>query len=292
MRLRPTHQPSSANQRGGLALVLLAAVAFGGTAHADEQLFGYARGAETLPASHVDLYQFATLRAGKDAGTYRGWDFETEAEYGFTDKLQGSIALINHYFKTRDVPDLDDGSHFRIGGLEAAVKYRLRSPFIGGYGLALRPEIGFIRYDDVGGLLEHELLVGTTLIYQHNYFDDTLIFAANAGFDFTWGKKPAEQYDHEVLLDGLLGLSYRIAPRWFAGIEGRIHSEFPNFDLGTNEHTIVFAGPNLHYAAKRWWATLSWAYQVWGNGVDEPISHKTYAEETRNEYRLKIGLNF
>lgn len=272
--------------------MVIALAGFTEMTHADEQLFGYARGAETLPAGHVDLYQFTTLRTGKDAGTYRGWDFETEVEYGFTDKFQGSLALINHYFKTQDVPDLDDSSHYRIGGLEAAAKYRLKSPFIDGYGLALRPEIGFIRYDDVNGLLEHELLVGTTLIYQHNYFDDTLIFAANAGFDFTWGKQPAEQYDHEILLDGLLGLSYRFAPRWFVGVEGRIHSEFPNFDLGTNEHTIVFAGPALHYAAKRWWATLSWAYQAWGHGVDEPISGKTYAEETRNEYRLKVGLNF
>lgn len=290
--MEPPKNSRSISASIGFVTALIAFAVLAASSRADEQLFGYARGAETLPSGHVDFYQFTTLRAGKDAGTYRGWDFETEVEYGFTDKLQGSLALINHYFKTRDVPDLDDASHYRIGGLEASAKYRLKSPFIDGYGLALRPEIGFVRYDDVAGLLEHELLVGTALIYQHNYFDDTLIFAANAGFDFTWGKQPAEQYDHEILLDGLLGLSYRFAPRWFVGIEGRIHSEFPNFDLGTNEHTIVFAGPALHFAAKRWWATLSWAYQVWGRGVDEPISGKTYAEETRNEYRLKVGLNF
>jgi hypothetical protein len=282
---------TSASLRASFVTALTVLAALTSTTRADEHLFGYARGAETLPAGHVDLYQFTTLRAGKAAGTYRGWDFETEAEYGFTDKLQGSLSLINHYFNTQDVPDLDDGSHYRIGGLEASAKYRLKSPFIDGYGIAVRPEIGFVRYDDVGGLLEHELLVGMTLIYQHNYFDDAVIFDANAGFDFTWGKKPAEQYDHEMLVDGLLGLSYRFAPRWFAGIEGRIHSEFPNFDFGTNEHIVLFAGPSLHYASKRWWATLSWAYQVWGDGVDEPVPNKTYAEETRNEYRLKIGLN-
>jgi hypothetical protein len=271
---------------------ILALTATASTAYADEHLFGNVRGAETLPAGHVDLYQFVTLRAGKDAGTYHAWDFETEAEYGFTDKLQGSLALTAHHFKTEAVPDLDDDSYFRIGGVEASAKYRFKSPFIDGYGLALRPEIGFVRYDDVDGLLEHELIVGATLIYQHNFLDDTLIFDANAGFDFTWGKKPAEQYDHELLLDALTGLSYRFAPGWFAGIEGRIHSEFPNFDLGQYEHSVVFVGPSLHYAAQRWWTTFSWGYQVWGNGVDEPISGKTYAEEARNEYRLKIGFNF
>ena len=260
--------------------------------YADENLFGYTRGAETLPKGHYDLYQFTTLRAGKDEGVYRGWDAETEIEYGFSDKFQASLALNNHYFKTSGVPDLDDASHFRFGGVEAAAKYRFKSPFIDGYGLAIRPEIGFVRYDDVDGLLEHELLVGAMLIYQHNFRDDTVVFSANAGFDFTWGKMPAEQYDHELLLDGLLGLSYRFAPGWFIGAETRIHAEFPNFDLSTHEHSVVFAGPSLHYAAQRWWATASWAYQMWGNGVDEPIHHKTYAEEVRNEYRLKIGFNF
>ena len=52
------------------------------------------------------------------------------------------------------------------------------------------------------------------------------------------------------------------------------------------------AGPSLHYAAKRWWATFTWVRQLWGNGVDEPVRHMTYAEEVRNEYRLKIGFNF
>ncbi len=284
--------PPSSNLRACLATAFLVILGVSVTTRADEHLFGYARGSETLPAGHADLYQFTTLRAGKDAGTYRGWDFETEFEYGFTNKFQASLTLINHYFKTRAVPELDDGSNFRIGGLEASAKYRFKSPFIDGYGLALRPEIGFIRYDDVGGLLEHELLLGATLIYQHNFLDDTVVFDANAGFDFTWGKQPAEQYDHELLLEGLAGLSYRFAPGWFAGIEGRIHGEFPNFDLSTHEHTVIFAGPSLHYARQRWWATLSWAYQVWGHEVDATVPRKTYAEETRNECRLKVGFNF
>ena len=29
-----------------------------------------------------------------------------------------------------------------------------------------------------------------------------------------------------------------------------------------------------------------------GKGIDEPLNGKTYAEETRNEFRLKVGFNF
>ena len=75
---------------------------------ADENLFGYVTGAETLPQGHYDLYQTTTARGGKDSGYYRGWDFETEAEYGFTDKLQGSVTVVQHYFDVRNVDGLDD----------------------------------------------------------------------------------------------------------------------------------------------------------------------------------------
>ncbi len=292
MKIKQSIPLSVTSLRVAIATALIAYAAFCDTVCADEHLFGFVRGAETLPAGHADLYQFTTLRAGKDTGIYRAWDFETEAEYGFTDKLQGSLSLLQNYFHLKDVTDLDDGNRYHFAGIEASSKYRLKSPFKDGYGLAIRPEIGFRRYDDVGGLLEYELLAGATLIYQRNYFDDTLVFSANVGFDFTWGKKPAEQYDHEVLLDGRAGLSYRFASNWFAGIETTYHAEYPNFDLGTLEHLVVFTGPSLHYSARRWWMTLTWVYQVYGQEVDASVPHKAYAEETRNEYRLKFGFNF
>ena len=59
--------------------------------------FGWVRGAETPPAKHADAYQFITLRTGKRGGTYNGWDFDTEVEYGFTDRLQASISVMNRY---------------------------------------------------------------------------------------------------------------------------------------------------------------------------------------------------
>ncbi|MDB6137912.1 MAG: Conserved hypothetical secreted protein, partial [Verrucomicrobiaceae bacterium] len=68
-------------------------------------------------------------------------------------------------------------------------------------------------------------------------------------------------------------------------------SEYPDFKLINHEHTVVYAGPSLHYASEKWWATLQWGYQIWGEGVDEPHGH-TFAEETWDEIRLKVGFNF
>ncbi|HET6887734.1 MAG TPA: DUF6662 family protein [Candidatus Udaeobacter sp.] len=69
----------------------------------DEQLFGFVRGAETLPAHRWKVYQFVTLGEGKSEGTYYGTHFETEAEYGFTNQFQASLSLIQHYFYNKGV---------------------------------------------------------------------------------------------------------------------------------------------------------------------------------------------
>jgi opacity protein-like surface antigen len=261
-------------------------------ARADEHLFGWVRGAETLPQRHFDAYQFITLRAGKAQGMYRGWDFNTEIEYGVTDKLQVGFAVEQHYFNIDGVEELDNMNQYRFGGLELTAKYRVLSPFKDAVGLALRLEASYLPYDDVAGIEQEETAFSPEVILHKNFLDDTLIFQLNAGIKMAWGKKPAEEYDYELTFQAGAGVSYRFAPKWFIGIEGHWRSEYPEADLGFHEHTVVFVGPSLHYGAERWWATLSYGYQVYGSGVDEPDNGKTYAEEARNEYRLKVGFNF
>ncbi len=261
--------------------------------HADENLFGFVYGAETLPAGHTDVYQFMTLRTGKDAGGYYGWDFETEVEYGFTDRFQGSISIENRYIRNKNVPGLDDTSHFTFGGVAATGKYRILSPFKDGIGLALRLEGGFVYHDEVDGLLEHDVYIAPTVILQKNFLDDTLVAELNLGTEWAWGKDPAEQYYKEFAAQGGFGISYRFARNWSAGVETHFRAEWPMFNLFHNfEHVVVYAGPTVHYAGKKWWATLNYDYQVYGTGVDEISAHQTFAEETRHVFRLKVGFNF
>ena len=266
------------------------------SARSDEQLFGFVRGAETLPQDRSELYQFVTLRTGKAEGTYYGFDFETELEHGFTDKFQASVAVENHYFYNQGVDGdrdaLDDTDAYRFGGVTVSGKYRLLSTFKDPVGLALRLESGFFLHDEVDGLLEHEWFVAPEVDLQKNFRDDTLITAAWFGTEWAWGKQPAEQYPRELSFQGGTGISYRFAPDWFAGLESSVRAEYPRFDLNNFEHVVVYAGPSIHYSSKRWWATLTYVYQVWGRGVDEPRDGKTFAEETSSKIRLKMGFNF
>jgi hypothetical protein len=276
------------------ALAVLAP--FSSNALADEHLFGWVLGAETLPANHTEAYEFLTLRTGKTEGAYLGWDSETEVEYGFTDQFQASLSVENHYFYNKDVDGsrdaLDNTNAFRFGGVTVAGKYRILSPFKDPIGFAVRLESGYLARDEVDGLKQTEGYIAPQFILQKNYLDDTLIFDVNGGVEFAWGKRPAEQYPREVSLTGGAGVSYRFAPNWYFGLESHIRSEYPMFHLGNHEHSVIFAGPSLHYGTERWWVTLSYGYQIYGTGIDEPADGKTYAEEVSNEVRLKVGLNF
>lgn len=259
---------------------------------ADEQLFGFTRGAETLPKGQVDAYEFLTLRTGKDSGAYYGLDSDTEVEYGFTDKFQASMSLVQHYFNVKNVDGLDNGSDYRFGGVELAGKYNLLSPFKDPVGLAFRLEGGYLINDEVGGLPENEWFIAPELDLQKNFFDDTLIWDLNFGAEWAWGKQPAEEYPREFSFQGATGVAYRFAPNWFVGVEGRARSEWPLFDFGHFEHLAVFAGPSLHYSSKRWWVTLTWVYQVYGKEIDPTTAGRAYAEETQQMTRLKVGFNF
>jgi hypothetical protein len=266
------------------------------SARADEQLFGFVRGAETLPQGKSELYQFVTMRTGKAEGSYYGFDFETEVEHGFSDCFQASLAVEQRYINNRGVDGdrdgLDDMNSYRFGGLTASGKYRVLSPFKDPLGLALRVEGGYLWHDEVGGLNENEYFINPELDLQKNFHDDVVICNLNLGAEWAWGKQPAEEYPRELSLIGGAGVSYRFAPNWFIGLESTIRAEYPLFDFDNFEHVVVYAGPALHYSSKRWWVTLAYAYQAWGDGVGEPHDGKTYAEETDHKLRLKVGFNF
>ena len=267
-------------------------------AKAEENLYGWVGTAETLPSGQFELYEFFTMRTGKavEDGSYNAYDLETEIEYGVSDVLQVGLSISQNYFSGNALDaDEDDLTQlgYRFGGVAASGKYRFKSPFIDDYGLALKVATGFNRHDETAGIIEEHIFVAPTLMFQKNFLDNTLITTVNVGFDFGWGKKPAEEYGEELGLESRVGVSYRFAPGWFVGLEGRVRAEYPRFDLTENEHMVVFVGPNVHYASEKWWATLGWAYQAFGDEADgQAESNRAFAEQVQNEIRLKLGFNF
>src|SRR5205823_13595600 len=106
------------------------------------------------------------------------------------------------------------------------------------------------------------------------FLDDRLVWAANFTLEPEWERERSElspgvtesEWEKELKLEVSSGLSYRIAPGWYAGVEGRYASVYPHWTNGLHRETYaVFAGPAIHYGSKKWWATLAYTTQLFGS---------------------------
>ncbi len=90
---------------GGLAL--LGVVFAAPQSKADEMLWVYTRGADTLPQGEVELKLGSVTRIGKNSGDYKFVDFRPEVEIGVTNRLtlSGALLVFNHNYSVND-PEL------------------------------------------------------------------------------------------------------------------------------------------------------------------------------------------
>ena len=287
--------------RPTLAGLLLASTlsTFLATAQADENLFGYTYGAETLPQGASEAYMWLTHRSNKGQGSYTADDLKFEVEHGFTDRAQGSVYLnFEHHNIAGSAPiengepEYPDRNSTRFSGVQASFKYNLLSPFKDPIGLAIYIEPGYSRVHKVSGRPQNEKSLEFKLIAQKNFLDDQLVWAFNLTPELEWRRyTDVPVSERELELEATTGISYRFAPKWFAGLEGRYHSEYTNMTY--REHWALFAGPTLHYGDEKWWATLTWLPQIKGWPTDPARSSTLHLDEhERNEIRLKIGYNF
>lgn len=292
-----------------LALTAIAATLLStGAARADENLFGYLTGAETLPKGASELYVWWTQRSGKDVGHYTANDVEVEYEYGFTPKLMASFAVLGQGIDSRDIvvdeyiPG-DEKYGLRFAGVEGKVKYRFRSPLLDPYGLAMRVWLEQEVLDPYSGRDKDATSLGLDLLLQKNFLGDRLVAVANVGVESEYSKRRAieglpeeieweTEPETELELFGGLGFSYRFASNWFVGAETFYETEFESEE--GQERWSWFAGPTLHYGGRKWWATATWAEQLRGGGEEIPgqTEHLHLVEKTERELRLKVGWNF
>jgi hypothetical protein len=271
-------------------------------AYADEQYFGYTYSSEVLGKGETEAELWATDRRGKDEGHYDAQDYRIELEHGFTHRLtvSGYANFVSH--NIRGNPALDDANRdFAFQGLSAEFKYNVLSPYKDGFGLTFYAEPGWSRIHSVEGVKGTEYELELKAILQKNFLQDRLIWAANFTFEPEWEKEKEvdevsgaveSEWEKELKLEVSSGLSYRFAPGWFAGVEGRYASVYPDWTNGLHRETYaVFAGPAIHYGAKNWWATLSYQPQLFGS--PSPGSHSLALDEfEKRELRLKLGYNF
>jgi len=270
-------------------------------AQADERYFGYVYAAEAMPKGETEAELWVTDRRGKAEGHYDAQNYRLELEHGFTDRLTiaGYANFVSHHVRGLEDDERIDRD-FAFQGLSAEFKYNVLSPYKDGFGLTLYAEPGWSRIHSVEGEKGTEYELELKAILQKNFLDDKLIWATNLTFEPEWEKEreidpdtleTETEWEKELKLEVSTGLSYRVAPGWFAGVEGRYSSVYPDWTHGLHRETYaVFAGPAVHYAGKHWWVTASYQPQLFGK--PSPGRSLALDEFEKRELRLILGYEF
>lgn len=291
---------------------------------AEENLWIYAKGTDTRPQGSFEAKLSDIIRISKDSGDYVFHDIRPEIEYGVTDKLTvGAEAIIfDHDYSVKN-DQLEpmygtqggaDGhySKTQYAGFELTAKYNFLSPYKDFMGFSVG--LGFENRDQYrldGSDIDQDSFT-TTLFFQKNFIDDTLVFVFNPKIEFERRKGP-DVLEEEISLDFSAGVSYRFAPKWFAGLEFRHQSDYlspqdtttgefeegvkpssfdlSNFQLGDQYQHGNYFGPTVHYADKSWWATAGVLVQVSGGG-GEGNGGKNYDEHEKVHVGLTFGYEF
>jgi hypothetical protein len=271
---------------------------FPSSLHADENLWGYVYGTDTLPAAANEIYLWTTSRDQKGKGNYRAWDTQIEFEHGFTDRFQASFYLNGRSHQISGGALAEDPERklhrgLEFDGVNVELKYNVLSVYKDLFGLSLYIEPEYSRIDKISGERMNGFGLESKLILQKNFFDDQLALAYNLTVEPEWNRfKASGESEKELEIEHTVGASYRFLPHWFAGIEGRYASVYPEFKK--REGAAYFLGPNIHYAAERWWFTFTFLPQISGNpriaGQNSNGLH--LGEYERYEYRFKIAFNF
>src|SRR5690242_18593991 len=216
--------PTSINHRFVIAAAGLAVLAGVVSTYADEQFFGYTYISDVLPKGGWEMEQWMTERVGKQSGTFAATDLRTELEHGFTDRLQGSLYLNYNYYYVQNAMGsseaLDNRNGFNLNGVSSEWIYQVFSPYKDGLGLSFYVEPGYNTIEEADGSRTKEIELETKLILEKHWLDDTLIGAFNYTLEPEWASPAGEtSFSTSLKMEWSSGLSYRLAPHWYAGIE-------------------------------------------------------------------------
>lgn len=275
---------------------------------ADENLFGYVKGTEVLPAGAYEFYQVVTQREGKGSGHYTAFNTSTELEYGVTDRFTAVGALKGQAIDTSGLlidgymPG-DEKYGLKFAGAELAGKYNFLSPALDDFGLSMMFGLDYLLLDPHSGRDKDSISLSLEVELQKYFMEGQLIWVANLGTEGTRATREPigdlpEDFEWPTWMEVEIefwagtGLNYRFAPNWFMGIETLWETEYET--EVAMERQSLFAGPSLHYGGEKYWWTLTWFDQVRGGGetYEGQPSGLHLIEKTEQEIRFKLGVNF
>jgi hypothetical protein len=230
----------------GLLLLVLFAT---GEASATPQPLPFTYVYETLPKGSLELEQYADytpirlIDQNGNALTYGASQFQTEFEYGITDRLELGlyVTIAPTTDAVQNLPPLTEGT-----GIKERLRLRLAEEGqwpvdVGLYGELVENE--------------RELELEAKIILQRRIGD--LRIVANL-----WAEREYENFSihqGDWVINPTLGLTYQVTPVFHPGVEGWMRAEWPDsnphprpFNLGPQ----VYVGPTMMFDfGNFWWST-------------------------------------
>jgi hypothetical protein len=240
---------SSRAAAAAVAMGLGVALATTGTARANPRPLPFTYQSESLPQGSGEIEQFVDFVPTKvlngssgSPQSFLATQFQTEVEYGLTDRLELAIyfTFVPAYSADlyRSTPTMIEGN-----GSKQRVRYRLADPEAWPVDVALYGEIAEN---------EREIELEAKIILQRRIGALRLItnLWAEREFYFDGGR--------EWVLNPTLGATYEVSPKISLGAEGWMHVEYRD-----GESTRVFGqGPHVYVGpavmlnlGKVWWTT-------------------------------------
>ena len=227
------------------ALAVLAALVATTTAAASERRFAFTYESLVLNPGHIEVEQWNTFRGGREE-LYLRFDERIEFEIGVLENLQ-----MAWYLNATAVTAAAGGAltkELEFGGVSNEWKWKLLDPVADPVGLALYGE---------WTAAPSEAELEAKVIVDKRFGD--LIVALNVVGEAEWELEGPDEVKQEIVVELDAGLAYLLTPQLGLGLELRNHNEFVAAGF---EHSALFAGPTLSYAAEGWWTTLSVMPQI------------------------------
>ena len=299
-------------------------------AKSEENLWIYTKGTDTRPQGSYEVKLSDISRLDKGSGQYSFHDIRPEIEYGVTDRLTigAELLIFDHDYSIDDASadgeeglqpygetQAGEGGRFdktQFAGYELALKYNVLSPYKDAIGLSFG--LGYerrLRYRLDGAKINQNSYTGTVLV-QKNWLDDTLVLAFNGKTELERRKSGGgTTLEEEIAFDLSAGISYRVVPKHFVGLEVRSQSDYlspkvngapddaelkesnwdlTDFRLGTQHQIATYFGPTYHYAEKNWWLTTGILFQVAGGGSQH--AYRSNGKNFDEHERVHIGLTY
>lgn len=258
-------------------------------AWATQRLFTYTYEPETMPQGALEFEEWTTLRAVRNnkvgKNHYTRWDLRQELEYGVTDDYTLSVYLNEKSEYFRNPTTFAKTDTFKFDGISIENKWTVLNPVNHPIGLSLYLEPRFANGEIE---LEEKIILGQR--------SGNWKWAFNVSHATEWEDSDEAGKGTETTgeLEFDFGASYELNKHWSAGVEFRNHNDFPEYE--SQLHTAFFVGPVVTYRQEKWWATLTFLTQFYGDNrvSPDPDGNNNLVLDKHELFnaRLIVGIDF